>query len=127
MEKKHRDIVVGGQQYGWIVKFTNILHIYQDKKLFFTIEIDNFDDITPIDVADAIKKHNKKIKEFELNETLAKEWTAFLDKIPWEGYGSSVEESNYIFAGKRKAWMKKMMKKHDVGIDTLEKLFNNNC
>lgn len=120
MEKKHRDITVDGQQYGWIVKYTNILHVYQDKKLLFSLNVEHFDSITPIDVADTIKKHNKILKEFELKKTLAKEWSIFVNKIPWDGYGNSIEESNHIFAGKRKAWMKKMMKKHDVGVDMLK-------
>lgn len=64
------------------------------------------------------KKHRNM--DVELNETLNKEWTKFLDTVPWDGYGSTIAESNIIFDSKRKSWMKKMVKKHGVKISELE-------
>ena len=125
MEKKHRDIVVDGQQYGWTLYNNgkeNYVEVWKDKKTYFA-KMFRQDSVTPADIADAIKEFNENLKQIELNETLNKEWTAFLDTIPWEGYGNSIAESNHIFDGKRKAWMKKMVKKHSVDITQLENLY----
>jgi len=129
MEKKHRDIVVDGQTYGWIVNFAgDTVTIYKDKKVYCTTSMrpsaSNFYAITPSDVEIAIRDFNTNIKALELHETLSKEWTAFLDTIPWQGYGNSIEESNQVFVSKRKNWMKKMVKKHGVTMDVLNEKFN---
>ena len=55
MKKKHRDIEVGGQQYGWIATIST-LKIYKDKKLIKEVQRDNYNDITPKTVEEVIKK-----------------------------------------------------------------------
>lgn len=122
MEKKHRDIVVDGQQYGWIASYLGkdiIVKVYKDKKEYFSKAV-RMTSITPVHVADFIKEYNEAIRQIELRETLDKEWTAFLNTIPWNGSGSTIAESNRIFDGKRKYWMKKMIKKHNAEISMLE-------
>ena len=123
MEKKHRDIVVDDIQYGWIVNYAgDCVTIFKDKKVHCVTSM-RLNAITPSDVAVAIKDFNKNVKALELHETLNKEWTAFLDTIPWNS-GNSIEVSNQIFVSKRKNWMKKMVKKHGVTMDDLNKRFN---
>ena len=58
-------------------------------------------------------------------EELDKEWSAWLNTVPWEGYGSTIAESNRIFCRKRNFWIKKMVQKHGVSIDDLNKRYNN--
>jgi len=124
MEKKHRDIVVDGQQYGWIASYLGkdiVVKVYKDKKNLFHKSV-RMPEVTPADVADFIKEFNENLRQVELNETLNKEWTAFLNTIPWNtGYG--IPESNRIFEGKRKNWMKKMVKKHGVEMQVLEERY----
>jgi len=64
--------------------------------------------------------------EIDINklDELNKEWTAFLDTIPWDGCGDSIARSNRIFDSKRNIWMKKMVKKHGVTMDELNRLYN---
>jgi hypothetical protein len=125
MEKKHRDIVVDGQQYGWIVNFQGreqYVTVYKDKKKLFT-KMTRLPEITPSLISEFIQEYNEQIRVIELNETLDKEWTAFLSKVPWDGYGRTIAESNRIFETKRKAWMFRMTKKHDVSISVLSERY----
>ena len=127
MEKKHRDIVVDGQQYGWTLYNNgkeNYVEVWKDKKTYFT-KMFRQDSVTPADIAEAIKEFNENMKQIELDETISKEWTAFLDTIPWNS-DYSIPESNRIFEGKRKAWMKKMVKKHNVEMTLLESKYVHN-
>lgn len=55
MKKKHRDIVVGGIKYGWVVNPEDRLTIYLNKKVFNVIDIHNLI-IKPRHVADYIKR-----------------------------------------------------------------------
>ena len=122
MKKKYRDIVVDGQQYGWIASYLGkeiVVKVYKDKNKYFQRSV-RMPSITPADVAEYIKEYNKTITEIELKETLDKEWTAFLSKISWNGNGRTIAESNYIFTGKRKNWMKKMVKKYKISMGFLE-------
>ena len=80
MEKKHRDIVVDGKQYGWIANYQGkeiIVKVYKDKKGYFNKSV-RMSEITPADVAEFIKEYNNNLAHIELGETLDKEWTAFL-------------------------------------------------
>jgi len=124
MKKKYRNIVVDDVQYGWTIygdgKEQDV-QVWKDKQVLFSTNF-RVTSITPKDIADAIKEYNKNIKQIELNKTLDKEWTAFLDTIPWQG--SSIEASNQIFVSKRKNWMKRMVKKYGVTMDELNKEYN---
>ena len=51
-------------------------------------------------------------------EDLDTEWTNFLDSIPWNQEGD-VHEINKRFEIKRMAWIRRMAKTYDVGIDEL--------
>ena len=51
-------------------------------------------------------------------EDLDKEWTKFLDSIPWNQEGT-VHEINKRFEVKRMAWTRRMAKTYDVSIDDL--------
>jgi len=57
--------------------------------------------------------------EFEVMEALNKEWTAFLDSIPWNT-NYSIPESNRIFTARRNNWMKRMQRKYKVTADQLK-------
>ena len=126
MKKKYRNIVVDDVQYGWTIygdgKEQDV-QVWKDKKELFSTNF-RVTSITPKDIADAIKEYNKNIKQIELNETLDKKWSAFLNTIPWRGYGSTIAESNRIFSILRKKWMKKMIKKYGVTMENLNKRFN---
>ena len=50
-------------------------------------------------------------------EDLDTEWTNFLDSIPSQD--GTVESENYHFEVKRMAWIRRMAKTYDVGIDEL--------
>ena len=122
MEKKHRDIIVDDQKYGWTIHDggkEKYVQVWKDKKVVYH-QTFRQTSVTPADIEDLIRSGLKAEAEFRLLETLNKEWTAFLDTIPWDGNGATIGESNYIFTGKRKAWMKKMVKKHNVEISVLE-------
>jgi hypothetical protein len=124
MEKKHRDIVVDGQPYGWTLYNKgkeNFVEVWKNKKSYFT-KMFRQDSVTPADIAEAIKEFNENLRQVELMETISKEWTAFLDTIPWNT-GYSIPESNRIFEGKRKNWMKRMVKKHGVEMQVLEERY----
>jgi hypothetical protein len=56
MKKKHRDITVDGVVYGWIIG-TDWVKIYLNKKVLFQSDIDEFDIITPANIAKLIKDH----------------------------------------------------------------------
>lgn len=123
MEKKFRDIVVDNQKYGWTIYGggkEQYIQVWKDKRVFLSTTF-RVTSVTPKDIEELIKEHNDAVQMIELRETLDKEWTAFLRKIPWDGYGNTIEESNIIFDGKRRAWMKKMKKKHSIDIALLEK------
>ena len=60
--------------------------------------------------------------DYNTLEALNEEWTAFLDKIPWNT-SCSISESNRIFASRRNIWMQKMQKKYDVSIQELKAKF----
>jgi len=51
-------------------------------------------------------------------EDLDKEWTKFLDSIPWNQEGT-IPEINKRFEVKRMAWIRRMAKTYDVSIDDL--------
>ena len=55
-------------------------------------------------------------------EDLDKEWTKFLDSIPWNQEGT-IPEINKRFEVKRMAWMKRMSKAYDVDIDALKQTY----
>ena len=55
MKKKHRDIVVDGVQYGWMVKGYGRVRIFKTKNEFVDFEIDDDRTITPNIVAALIK------------------------------------------------------------------------
>ena len=59
MKKKHRDIVVDGVQYGWMVEWFCGYHqvrIWKDKKVIATFDIEHHhDNITPGIIAELIK------------------------------------------------------------------------
>jgi len=126
MKKKYRNIVVDDVQYGWTIygdgKEQDV-QVWKDKKELFSTNF-RVTSITPKDIADAIMEYNKNIKQIKLNEILDKEWTAFLDTIPWRGYDSTITKSNRIFSILRKKWMKKMIKKYGVTMDELNKEYN---
>ena len=52
-------------------------------------------------------------------EDLDKEWTKFLDSIPWNQEGT-IPEINKRFEVKRMAWIRRMAKTYDVDIDDLK-------
>jgi hypothetical protein len=56
-------------------------------------------------------------------EDLNKEWTKFLDSIPWNQEGLSISESNRLFEVKRTAWMKRMSKAYDIELSLIEEKF----
>lgn len=56
-------------------------------------------------------------------EDLDKEWTSFLNTIPWNQEGLSIAETNRLFEIKRNAWMKRMSKAYDVDIDDVRKRY----
>jgi len=56
-------------------------------------------------------------------EDLDKEWTKFLDTIPWNQEGLSISESNRQFEIKRRAWMKRMAKTYDIELQLIEKKY----
>ena len=114
MEKKHRCIVVDGQDYGWIASYQGkeiVVKVFKDKKGYFTQSV-RMASVTPADVAGFIKEYNQNLAQIELRETLDKEWSAFLRTVPWDGYGGTIAESNRIFDFRRKKWTKKMVEKH---------------
>jgi hypothetical protein len=126
MEKKHRAIVVDGKTYGWTVKSSGkdqSVTIWDGKTQLFTTGF-RLTSIMPHDIAEVIKEYILNIWKIERDEALDREWTKWLDTVPWSGYGGTVEESDYIFKGKRKAWMKKMVKKYDVTMPELEARYN---
>jgi len=53
-------------------------------------------------------------------EDLNKEWTKFLDSIPWNQEGLTISESNRIFEIKQRAWVKRMSKKYDIEVSAIE-------
>jgi hypothetical protein len=59
---------------------------------------------------------------YNILEELNKEWTAFLDSIPWNS-GNNIAEANRIFIARRKIWLRKMTKKYDVTLQQLNKHF----
>lgn len=127
MKKKHRDIIVDGQHYGWIANYLGkdiVVKVYKDKKEYFYKSV-RMPEITPADVSEFIQEYNETIRQFELKETLDKEWTVFLRTVPWDGYGSTIAESNIIFDSKRRKWMNNMIKKHGVEFADLETRYNN--
>lgn len=71
------------------------------------------------------KKPNEALAEYELMETLDKEWSEWLRGVPWDGYGFSIAESTRIFDYKRMKWMKKMVKKHNATMPFLIKRYQN--
>lgn len=114
MGKKHRDIVVDGQQYGWIASYWGKdidVKVFKDKKKYFTQSV-RMTTILPSDIEGMIKEYNEKLSAIELREILDKEWSEFLKGVPWDGYGSTIAESNKIFNSKRRKWTQKMAKKH---------------
>jgi len=54
MKKKHRDILVDGQEYGWTTDYWSI-RIWKDKKIIGTYPIPEYHDVTPKIVAGLIK------------------------------------------------------------------------
>ena len=52
-------------------------------------------------------------------EDLNKEWTSFLDTIPWN-HGLTISESNREFEIKRRAWVKRMSKAYDIDRSAIE-------
>jgi len=54
-----------------------------------------------------------EILNYYILEALNKEWTAFLNTFPWNS-GLSIPESNRVFEARRKKWMRRMKRKHDV-------------
>ena len=56
-------------------------------------------------------------------EDLDKEWTKFLDTIPWNQEGLTISESNRLFEIKRNAWMKRMAKTYDIELQLIEKKY----
>ena len=60
MKKKHRDITVYGEKYGWTVRggegYAKTLCIWKDKKIIKEIRIASHYSITPKLVADCIKE-----------------------------------------------------------------------
>ena len=125
MKKKYRDIVVDDVQYGWTVYSggkEQDVQVWKDKKELFSTRF-RVTSITPKDITDAIKEYNKNIKQIELNETLDKKWSAFLNTIPWRGYGSTIAESNRIFSALRKKWMQKMVKMYGADMTMLIKKY----
>lgn len=56
-------------------------------------------------------------------EDLDKEWTKFLDTIPWNQEGLSVSEINKQFEVKRMAWMKRMAKTYDIELSLIEEKY----
>ena len=56
-------------------------------------------------------------------EDLDKEWTKFLDTIPWNQEGLSISESNRQFEVKRSAWMRRMAKTYDIELVLIEKKY----
>ena len=56
-------------------------------------------------------------------EDLDREWTKFLDSIPWNQEGLSVSEINRQFEVKRMAWMKRMAKTYDIELQLIEKQY----
>ena len=126
MEKKHREIIVDGVQYGWTVNYAgDVVTVWEGKEEAFTLKAkvtpneDGFTGVTPKYVAERIREANKALAEFELMETLDTEWTAFLDTVPWDGYGRTIAESNVIFNSKRRKWMNKMIKKYNCSMALL--------
>jgi len=56
MKKKHRDIVVDGQQYGWMVDGCNHVRIWKDKKVIAEYDIEyQHDSVTPRMIVGLIK------------------------------------------------------------------------
>ena len=56
MKKKHRDIVVDGIQYGWMVDGCNHVRIWKDKKVIAEYDIEyQHDSVTPGMIAGLIK------------------------------------------------------------------------
>ena len=56
MKKKHRDIVVDGVKYGWMIDGYNHVKIWKDKKVMAEYDIEyHHDSITPSMVAGLIK------------------------------------------------------------------------
>ena len=62
---------------------------------------------------------------FTTMEALNKEWTAFLQQIPWDGFGNTIARSNRTFDKKRMVWMKSIAKKYDVSLTELEHKYVN--
>lgn len=63
MKKKHRDIVVDDQTYGWIVDHSGYgLRIFKDKKVILTVNVEEFTPVTPKIIEDLIRTYilNKK-------------------------------------------------------------------
>ena len=60
--------------------------------------------------------------DYNTLEALNKEWTAFLNTIPWNT-SCSISESNRRFDSCRNVWMRKMQKKYDVSIQELKARF----
>ena len=66
MKKKHRNLIVDGIEYGWVVGedrwdyMEKWFTIYKNKKKIKCITIKDKNDITPKMVADAIKELNFK-------------------------------------------------------------------
>ena len=56
-------------------------------------------------------------------EDLDKEWTKFLDTIPWNQEGLTIPEINRQFEVKRSAWMKRMAKSYDIELSLIEKKY----
>jgi hypothetical protein len=55
-------------------------------------------------------------------EDLDKEWTKFLDSIPWNQEGL-VSEINNRFEMKRNAWMKRMSKTYDIELSLIKEKY----
>ena len=126
MKKKYTDIVVDGKTYGWSVYCGGREHditIWVGKKKLFSTQ-SRLSSIMPHDIAECIKEYNLNIWKIERNEALDREWIKWLDTVPWNGYGETVAESNNVFTGKRRGWMKKMVKKYDVTMDDLNERYN---
>jgi len=60
--------------------------------------------------------------DYNILEELNKEWTAFLDSIPWSA-GNSIAEANRIFVSRRNVWLQRMRKKYDVTLEQLKHHF----
>ena len=56
MNKKYRDITVDGIQYAWMVKYTDKIVIFKDKKIIIE-ERTNVHPITPVVIETLIKNY----------------------------------------------------------------------